>query len=196
MKPLFPLPRIWPNRLHRGIGLFILAATVASGQEVVLHFDQEIVGKPVPAYTNNGVVFTAAHAPTRSSAVARVMFFPHLKTDRKGILNAMADDPIPVKVQFPAGACSVTLVLWGSTGCPARLEAFNNSGNLVDAAAVTAAPARTSPADPVPSFELTVKAPEIAYVCFRGPREGEFLAAEEVRYKPRNGSSARAPATQ
>ena len=58
--------------------------------------------------------------------------FPHLKTEKKGILNAMADDPIPVK------------------------------------------------------------APEIAYVCFRGPRTGEYLAAEEVRFTQANGANASA----
>jgi hypothetical protein len=120
------------------------------------------------------------------------MFFPHLKTEKKGILNAMADDPIPVKAQFPTAVSSVTLVLWGSTGCAARLEAFDTGGKLVDQASVAAVPARTSPADPVPSFELTVKAPEIAYVCFRGPRTGEYLAAEEVRFAPANGANASA----
>ena len=44
------------------------------------------------------------------------MFFPHLKTERTGILNAMADEPIPVEVRFPKPASSVTLVLWGSIG--------------------------------------------------------------------------------
>ena len=35
--------------------------------------------------------------PAKSKAAGRVMFFPHLKTDRKGILNAMADESIPVE---------------------------------------------------------------------------------------------------
>jgi hypothetical protein len=156
----------------------------ARAADVVIHFDAAEVGKPVPAYTNNGVVFSPAHGATRSAAVARVMFFPHLKTDQKGILNAMADDPIPVKVQFPAGASSVTLVLWGSTDCPARVQAFDPDGKVVDEASVAAVPARSSPADPVPSFELTVKAPNIAWVCFSGPRAGEYLAAEELRFTP------------
>jgi len=172
--------------------LTLAAAWSVSGQEVVLHFDNETIGKPVPAYTNNGVVFTPAHEATRSTAVPRIMFFPHLKTEKKGILNAMADDPIPVKVKFPAPASSVTLVLWGSTGCAARLEAFDAAGKVLDQASVTNVPARTSPADPIPSFELTVKAPEIAYVCFRGPRTGEYLAAEEVRFTPVNGATATA----
>jgi len=41
-----------------------------------------------------------------------------------------------------------------------------------------------APVDPVPFFELTVKAPEIAYIRFSGPRNGEFLAADEVRFVP------------
>ena len=72
----------------------------------------------------------------------------------------------------------------GSTGCPAKVEAFDKDGKLVDTASVTKVPERSSPADPVPTFELTVKAAEIAYVCFSGPRTGEYLAAEEVRFTP------------
>ncbi len=178
------------------LGLFVLAfAASAHSQEIVLHFDQETVGKPVPAYTNAGVIFTPAHPATKSKAVPRVMFFPHLKTVRKGILNAMADDPIPVKVRFPQAASSVTLVLWGATGCPARLEAFAADGRRLDQVSLPAVPGRTSPADPVPSFELTVKASEIAYVCFSGPRAGEYLAAEEVRFTPQNVSPASQPPT-
>jgi hypothetical protein len=40
------------------------------------------------------------------------------------------------------------------------------------------------PEDPIPTFELTVKAAEISYVRFSGPRKGEFLAADEVRFTP------------
>ena len=198
MKPLVPPPRFPSNPAGLRLGLVLLlqlAGWCARGQEVVLQFNHEPVGKPVVAYTNNGVIFLPAHPATRSQAVPRVMFFPHLKTDQQGILNAMADDPIPVKVRFPDGASSVTLVLWGSTGCPARLEAFDTAGHVVDQASLPAVPARTSPADPVPSFELTVKAPEIAYVCFSGPRAGEYLAAEEVRFTPLPRPAASAPPT-
>jgi len=195
VKPPFTALRIRPDPHGLRLALFLVTlAAIRSvhGQEVVLHFENETIGKPVPAYTNNGVAFTPAHAAARSTAVPRVMFFPHLKTEKKGILNAMTDDPIPVKAQFPTAVSSVTLVLWGSTGCAARLEAFDTGGKLVDQASVAAVPARTSPADPVPSFELTVKAPEIACVCFRGPRTGEYLAAEEVRFTPANGANASA----
>ena len=123
--------------------------------------------------------------PTHSKAKGRVMFFPHLATDHKGILNAMANEQaIPVQAKFPHGASSVTLVLWGSTGCPAKLEAFDQNDKLVDSASVASVPGRKAPADPVPFFELTVKAPEIAYIRFSGPRNGEFLAADAVRFVP------------
>jgi len=195
MKPLFLTPRIRLNSILRFGFIFVALITSAHGQEVVLHFDNETVGKPVAAYTNTGVVFTPAHAATRSKAVPRVMFFPHLKTDKKGILNAMADDPIPVKVRFPHTVSTVTLVLWGSTSCPARLEAFDTEGKRLDQISVAAVPGRTSPAEAAPTFELTVKAPDIAYVCFSGPRAGEYLAAEEVRFTPQNNTKVGPPPT-
>jgi hypothetical protein len=34
----------------------------------------------------------------------------------------------------------------------------------------------------VPFFRLTVRAPAIAAIRFSGPRNGEFLAADEIRY--------------
>ena len=49
---------------------------------------------------------------------------------------------------------------------------------------VAAVPGRKAPADPVPFFELTVKAPAIASIRFSGPRAGEFLAADEIRFTP------------
>ena len=50
------------------------------------------------------------------------MFFPHLKTPRKGILSAMANDSIPVEIRFPKTAVSAMLVLWGSIGSKAIVE--------------------------------------------------------------------------
>jgi hypothetical protein len=35
---------------------------------------------------------------------------------------------------------------------------------------------------------MTVKASRIAYIQFSGPREGEYLAANEVRFSPVEGS--------
>ncbi len=152
--------------------------------ETVITFDDVKVGDKVASYTNHGVVFAPAHAPTRSQAAAKVMFFPHLKTDKKGILNAMANDPIPVKITFPNGATSVTLSMWGTFTNPALVEAYDQDGKLVDKASIPKIPARTSPADPEPTFELSVKATNIAYVCVSGERTGEYVAVQEVRFTP------------
>ena len=101
-----------------------------------------------------------------------------------GILSAMADDPIPVRVRFPTNASSVTIVFWGSTGCAARLVAYDPEGKLVDQASLEVIPGRKAPGDAIPTFELTVKSSQIAYVEFSGPRTGEYLAADEVRFVP------------
>jgi hypothetical protein len=171
------------------LGLLILMSLVTGrvfGQtNVVIDFDQaEITGRWVDSWVDKGVLFTPAHPPTKSQAKARLMFFPHLPSGRKGILSAMADDPVPVRAQFTNGCSSVTLVLWGSTGCPARLEAHDAEGKLLDQAALDAVPGRKAPADPIPTCELTVKGTNIAYIEFSGPRPGEYLVAEEVRFVP------------
>src|SRR5688572_3489141 len=73
--------------------------------EVVLTFSDATVGKPVPTYTAGDVTLSLASAPQRSKAQGRVMFFPHLKTDRKGLLNAMAhEQAIPVKAEIKGAA--------------------------------------------------------------------------------------------
>ena len=114
------------------------------------------------------------------------MFFPHLKTDRHGILNAMANEQaIPVKAEIAGGASAVTLVLWGTIGCQAWLEAHDKDGKLLDRAALPdTVPQRKSPSDPIPSFELTVKADNIAYILFGGAPNGSALVADEMRYSP------------
>lgn len=168
-----------------GIFLSLLVATgvvAAIAEERVIDFEQSEIGKPVTNWVEKGVTFTLAHQPTKTKAAGRVMFFPHLATNHKGILCAMADEQIPVQATFPNNVSSVTLVLWGSTGCPALLEAFDKNGTRVDKISVAAVPGRTKPEDPIPMFELSVKAPQIAYVRFSGPRTGEFLAVDEVRF--------------
>jgi hypothetical protein len=137
----------------------------------------------MPSWTDKGVVVKLAGPLSQSKAAGRVMFFPHLATNHKGILNAMAtEQAIPVQVTFPESASAVTLVVWGSTGCPALVEALDENGQVVDKATVAAVPGRKAPGDPVPFLELTVKAPAIAAIRFSGPRNGEFLAADEIRY--------------
>ena len=154
--------------------------------EVALNFADATVGKPVPAYTVGDVTFSLASAPQRSKAQGRVMFFPHLKTDRKGILNAMANEQaIPVKAAIKGGASSVTLVLWGTVGSNAWLEAYDEDGKLLDRAALPGTvPQRKDPAEPIPSFELSVKAENIGYILFAGAPNGGALVADEVRYVP------------
>ena len=163
----------------------LFARSTLAQSEVVVNFDRaEITGRWTNSWTEPGVVFTPAHAPTRSAAQARLMFFPHAPSGKKGILSAMADDPIPVRATFSNACSSVTVVLWGSTGCPARLEAFGADGKLIDKSELPSVPGRKAPGDPVPSVEMTVKGKQIAYIEFSGPRVGEFLVAEELRYVP------------
>ena len=45
-------------------------------------------------------------------------------------------------------------------------------------------PERTGPEQPVPSFELTLKAAAIAYVRFSGAPPGGYLVCDEVRFTP------------
>lgn len=163
----------------------VLLATPPA-DEVVVTFDGAETGKPVASYTDKGqgVVFAPAHPPTKSKVAGRVMFFPHLKTDRKGILNAMADEAIPVEVRFPKPASGVTLVLWGSIGSSAVVEAYDADGKVVDTAKRDKVPERTGPEQPVPSFELTVKGPAIASVRFSGAPPGGYLVCDEVRFTP------------
>jgi hypothetical protein len=166
--------------------LLASAAAVGRAEEIVVDFEQAEIGKPQQSWTEKGVVFNLAAPLTTSKATGRIMFFPHLATNHKGILNAMAtEQEIPVQATFPNSASTVTLVLWGSTGCPALLEALDRNGEVVDKASVAAVPGRKAPADPIPFLKLTVKAPAgsaIAAIRFSGPRDGEFLAADEVRF--------------
>jgi len=154
--------------------------------EVVLNFAGAVEGKPVERWTAGDITFSLASAPQRSKARGRVMFFPHLKTDRKGILNAMANEQaVPVKAEIRGGASAVTLVLWGTVGATAWVEAHDRDGKLLDRAALPGAvPHRKDPADPIPSFELSVKAENVAYVLFAGAPNGGALVADEVRYVP------------
>jgi hypothetical protein len=163
--------------------LLAAAAPAVHAEDNVIDFEQAEIGKPAPEWIEKGVVFKLAGQPTQSRAVGRIMFFPHLATDHKGLLNAMAtEQSIPVQATFPKNVAAVTVVFWASTGCPAFLEALDAKGSVVDRASIDAAPQRKSPADPVPVFELKVKAPGIAAIRYGGPRNGEFLAADEIRF--------------
>ena len=166
-------------------GLGALAVAAPAGGEVVITFDKVESDKPVPSYTAQGVVFALSRRPATSRAAGRVMFFPHLKTPRKGILNAMASESIPVEVRFPKPVSAVTLVLWGSIGSSALVEAYDQDGKVVDRASRDKVPERTGPEQPVPSCELAVRAPAIASARFSGAPPGGYLVCDEVRFTPR-----------
>lgn len=155
--------------------------------ETVVDFEKAVIGEPRPRWEEHGVVFELAGALQRTPAAKpRIMFFPHLATGHKGILNAMATDQgVPLKVTLPGqGATSVTLVVWGSTGCPAVVEAFTRDGTLLEKKSVAAVPGRQSPAEPVPFLVLTLRGDAISYLHLSGPRAGEFLAVDELRFVP------------
>jgi hypothetical protein len=174
--------------------LLLSAATCAwSAEPVVVDFEKAVPlladgnANRLPRWEERGVVFTLAHEPEHTKGKALLVFFTHLQNGHKGIASAMATESIPVRATFPAPVSSVTVSFWGSTGVPAVLEAFGADGKVVDRASLEAAPARKAPGDPVPIFNMTVKGGRIAYIQFSGPREGEFLAADEVRFTPLDG---------
>lgn len=154
------------------------------GTETVIDFEKATIGARLTEWVEQGVTFKLAHAPVQTKAEGKLTFFPHFGDDHKGILNAMAMEPIAVEARFPNAVSAVTLVLWGSTGCAARLEAFNTDGQLIETVGLDVIPRRKAPGDPVPFFELKVSKPGIASVRFSGPRAGEFLAVDELRFTP------------
>ncbi|MEO7412470.1 MAG: hypothetical protein ABIZ81_03865 [Opitutaceae bacterium] len=159
---------------------------VAAG-ETVVDFETAEIGEPIAKWEEKGVTFALAAKLQRTPAAKpQVMFFPHLATGHKGIVNAMTTDQgVPLKMTLPgAGASSVTLVLWGSTGCPAVIEAIDKEGNVVDRQSFATVPARNAPNEPVPFFVVKLKAAAIASVNISGPRSGEYLAADELRFTP------------
>jgi hypothetical protein len=169
--------------------LALLAPLAVAAGPVVVDFERATPGTWIRSWKEQGVVCHLAWEPTKSKAPGRMTVFPHLATQRKGILCAMADEPIPVQVDFPQPATSVTVVFWASNGCAAVLEGLDAAGHVVDTARLPVAPARAAPGDPVPFFELTVAAPAMVSVRFSGPRAGEFLAADEVRITPAGAPS-------
>jgi hypothetical protein len=166
------------------------AASAWSAEPVVLDFEKAVPLLPdgnanrVPRWEEKGVVFTLAHDPKQTKGKGMVMFFTHLSNGHKGIASAMATESIPVRATFAKPASSISVSFWGSTGTPALLEAFDAEGKVVDRASLESVPGRKTPGEPVPIFTMTVKASRIAYIQFSGPREGEFLAADEVRFTP------------
>jgi len=176
------------------VGTALGLASAASAEEVLIDFEQvpirldpqndELVNR-LERYEEKGVAFKLAREPERSKARGRIMFFPHLGSGRKGLLNAMASEQqLPVQVRFSQGASAVTIVFWASSGASAKLEAFNRRGEVVARDELKIVPGRKRPEDAIPTFTLKVAADEISHVEFSGPRTGEFLAADEVRFTP------------
>ena len=166
------------------ISLVSLAGAAPADGPAIITFDKVETGKPMSSYTDRGLVFALSRPPAKSRAAGRVMFFPHLKTPRKGILSAMANESIPVEIRFPKPVVSATLVLWGSIGSKAVVEAYDKDGDVVDRVSRDRVPARAGPEQPIPSFELTVKSSAIAYVRFSGAPPGGYLVCDEVRFTP------------
>ena len=169
--------------------LFLLMPLyAATAEHVVVDFENAVLtlaedkANRVEKWEEKGVVFTLAHQPQKSKAKGLLMFYPHLSSGHKGILCAMAMEPIPVRATFPKPVSSVTLAMWGSTGTPAMVEAFDAEGKVVDRARLDSVPGRKAPGEPIPIFTMTVSATRIAYIEFSGPREGEYLAADEIRF--------------
>ena len=161
-----------------------------SAGPVVVDFEKAVPLLPdgnanrIPRWEEKGVVFTLAHEPRQTKGKGLLLFFTHLSSGHKGIVCAMATEPILVRATFPAPVSSVEISFWASTGTPAVLEAFDGDGKVVDRASLESVPGRKAPADPVPIFNMTVSGKRIAYIQFSGPREGEYLVADEVRFMP------------
>ena len=174
--------------IRAAVCLLLAVGHVSATEQLVVDFEQAVPLLPdtkanrVPRWEEKGVVFTLAGQPQMSKSQGMLMFFTHLATGHKGILCAMATEPIPVRATFPKPVSSATLALWGSTGVPALLEAFDADGKVVDRVRLESAQSHQSPGDPVPIFTMTVNAKRIAYLEFSGPREGECLVADEVRF--------------
>ncbi len=118
----------------------------------------------VPKWVEKDVTFALAWEPKKTKGNGLLGFFTHLESGRKGLVCAMATEPIPVRATFPKPVSSVDVSLWASTGTPAVLEAFDADGKLVDRSTLDSAPARKAPGEPTPTFTMTVKAGSIAYV--------------------------------
>ena len=145
------------------------------------HLRRAEAGKLMPSYKDQRR--PALRPPTKSRRRESDVLL-HLKTARKGILNAIANESIPVEVRFPKPVASVTLVLWGSIGSAAVVEAYDADGKVVDRASRDKVPERSGPEQPIPSFEMAVKASAIACVRFSGAPPGGYLVCDEVRATP------------
>lgn len=168
-----------PVRLLTVIVISMLSLR-ASAEETTINFENVEIGKPLPNYVEQDVRFELAHAPKKSAAKGRIMFFPHLGDDHKGILNAMADEAIPLRISFPRPAAKAALTLWGSTTSAAVAEAFSSEGKLVARAELKQVPVRKSPEEHVPYFVLSLESPGMTTIEVSGSQPGGFIAVDEI----------------
>ncbi len=167
------------------IALIVAVATWTNtvlSEEVRIDFENAEIGKPTSTWTDKEVVFELAQAPAKSKAQGRVTFFPHIGTDRKGILNAMAEEAIPLRIKFPASIRKATLTLWGSTSSAVIIEAFDRDGKLIDKAELEKVPSRRSPEELVPFFDLSVEAASITTIHISGAKPGGYVALDDLRF--------------
>jgi hypothetical protein len=178
------------NTVRLAAGLLLFAVGSAVAEEFVVDFESAVPllaeqkANRVPKWVENGVTFTLAWDPKQTKGKGMLMFFTHPASGRKGIVNAMATEPVTVRATFSKPVSSATIAVWGSSVTSAVLEAFDSGGRLLDRASLESLPARKSPGEPTPIVTLNVKANGVAYVQISGPREGEYLVTDELRFTP------------
>ncbi len=177
------------GQLGRQSSFYFLASIVLAfgfqnvrASDFVIDFEEVEVGRPKPSWTEKGVRFELAHPPKKSKAEGRISFFPHLGTGRKGIVNAMAAEAIPIRVTFEKAAKKVTLKMWGSTTSSAYVEAFDRDGKSIAKKELDRVPVRKTPEEPVPFFEMEVEAPNIVCLEIGGSKPGGFVAIDELHW--------------
>lgn len=162
--------------------LLHVVATNALAQEETINFESAEIGKPIASWSEKEVSFELANEPRKSKAKGRVMFFPHLGTGHKGILNAMAEEAIPLRITFPKPISKATLTLWGSTTSSALVEAFDHDGNIVAKQELEQVPRRKSPEEQVPFFDLTIESPQIEKIHISGALAGGYVALNKIQF--------------
>ncbi len=158
----------------------LVSGSSAVAQDTIIDFETATIGKPIPSWSDQGVTFRLAYQPKKNKAVGRITFFPHIGTNRIGIVNAMANEAIPVRATFEKPAKKVRLVLWGSTTSAALVEAFNSDGKQISKSELEHVPVRKTPEERVPFFELSVEGDGIAYIEISGAPPGGFVAVDEL----------------
>lgn len=149
---------------------------------VVIDFEDAEIGKHLTSWEEGKVIFRPAHPPTKNKSVARVMFFPHIASKHVGILNAVANETIPLEAVFSTSVKRVELTLWASTTSAAVIKAFDEDGELVDTAELKSVPTRKRPEDPVPFFKMVVQGASIASIQISGAEPGGFVVLDELRF--------------